>query len=55
MADDDRTDRERQRDQRLLLARFDTWWGEQMDEEFERVRREEIDRQEEVDARRKEL
>lgn len=55
MEADDRTERERQRDQLLLFARLDEWWGEQIDEEFERCRREEIDRQEEVDARRKEL
>ena len=55
MEADDRTERERQRDQRLLFAKLYKGWCEQVNEEFERCRREEIDRQEEVDARRKEL
>ena len=54
MEPDDSTEQERKRNQRLLFARLDNWWGDQMEAEFERCRQEEIQQQEDVDARRKE-
>jgi len=51
MGDDDRTERERQRDRRLLIAK--TCDPDEMSDEEREQWRSEIDRQEDVDARRK--